>query len=141
MVSLFQAQLVMFHVSPGLAVCRQKQKRDAKKDGSTPSSQVALFLCRVRSQAQLSLEVVSGAENCWSRPLTMVMIVSNEGTSGLLPCGFLISMTCLDHFPADPAIAPARAIGHQLMTLCCSICAKERAQFWDPLMGSKYLTT
>ena len=59
----------------------------------------------------------------------------------MFPCEFFISLNCLDHFPVDPAIAPISATGHQLVTLCRSICAKERAQTLDPLMGSKYLTT
>ena len=59
---------------------------------------------------------------------------------GLVPCGFLISLNCLDHFLVDPAITPVRATGHQLVTLCRSVCAEERAQISDLLMGSKYLT-
>ena len=54
----------------------------------------------------------------------------------MVPCGFLISLNCLDHFAVDPAIAPISATGHQLVTLCNSICAEEKAQFLDPLMGS-----
>ena len=49
-------------------------------------------------------------------------------------------LTCLDHFAVDPAITPVRATGHQLVTLCRSVCAEERAQILDPLMGSTYLT-
>ena len=122
-------------------MCRQKQKWDVREDKSTPSSHVALFLCRVRSPAQLSLEVTSGTGISWSRPLTIVMMNSNEETLGLVPCGFLISMNCLDHFPVDPAIAPVRATGHQLVTLCRSVCAEERVQILDPLTESKHLTT
>ena len=140
MVSLLQLQLVIFRVSPGLAMCRQKQKWDTRQDESTPSSHEALFLCRVRSQAQLSLEVTSGAENCWSKPLTIVLMNSNEDALGLVPFGFLSPLNCLDHFPVDPAITPVRATGHQLVTLCRSICVEERAQILDPLMGSKYPT-
>ena len=49
-------------------------------------------------------------------------------------------LNCLDHFSVDPAITPVRANGHQLVTLCRSVCVEERAQILDPLMGSKYLT-
>ena len=50
-------------------------------------------------------------------------------------------LNCLDHFAVDPAITPVRAIGHQLVTLCRSVCAEERVQILDPLMmGSKCLT-
>ena len=59
----------------------------------------------------------------------------------MVPCAFLILLNCLDPFPVDPAIARINATGHQLVTLCCSICAEETAQVLDPLMGSKYLTT
>ena len=55
----------------------------------------------------------------------------------MAPCGFLIPLNFLDQFPVDPAIAPISATGHQLVTLWRSICAEERAQFSDPLMGSK----
>ena len=48
---------------------------------------------------------------------------------------------CLDNFPVDPALAPIIATGHQLVTLCRSICAEKRAQFLDPLVWSKCLTT
>ena len=46
-------------------------------------------------------------------------------------------LICLDHFAVDPAITPVRATGHQLVTLCRSVCAEEKSQFLDPLMGSK----
>ena len=49
-------------------------------------------------------------------------------------------LNCLDHFAVDPAITPVRATGHQLVTLCRSVCAEERAQILDPLMGSKCFT-
>ena len=44
---------------------------------------------------------------------------------------------CLDHFAVDPAITPVRATGHQLVTLCRSVCAEKRSQISDPPMGSK----
>ena len=49
-------------------------------------------------------------------------------------------LNCLDHFVVDPAITPVNATGHQLVTLCRSVCAEERAQILDPLMGSKYFS-
>ena len=45
-------------------------------------------------------------------------------------------LNCLDHFVVDPAITPVNVTGHQLVTLCRSVCAEERAQILDPLMGS-----
>ena len=70
----------------------------------------------------------------------MVMMISKEATSSLVPCGFLFSLNCLDNFPVDPATAPINATGHQLLTLCRPICAEERARNVDPLKGSKYFT-
>ena len=49
-------------------------------------------------------------------------------------------LKCSDHFAVDPAITPVRATGHQLVTLFRSVCAEERAQILDPLMGIKCLT-
>ena len=49
-------------------------------------------------------------------------------------------LNCLDHFVVDPAITPVNATGHQLVTLYRSVCAEERAQILDPLMGSKYFS-
>ena len=39
-----------------------------------------------------------------------------------------------DNFSADPAITTNNATGHQLVTLCRSICAEERAQVIDPIL-------
>ena len=64
----------------GAGVVSMEAELRHRRHESTPSSHVALFLCRVKSQAQLSLEVTRGVENCRSRPLTMVMIKSNEDT-------------------------------------------------------------
>ena len=44
-------------------------------------------------------------------------------------------LNCLDHFAVDPVITPVNATGHQLVTLCRSVGAEERAQILDPLMG------
>ena len=46
-------------------------------------------------------------------------------------------LNCVDHFAVDPAITPVRTTGHQLVTLCRSVCIEERSQILDPLMGSK----
>ena len=50
-------------------------------------------------------------------------------------------LNCLDHFPVDPATSPVNATGQQLVTLCRSICAEERAQILDQLLGNMYLTS
>ena len=67
----------------------------------------------------------------------MVMLSSNQDFLSLVPSGLIISLNCLDYFSVEPAIAPINATGHQLVTLYRSICAQERAQVLDPLMGSK----
>ena len=43
----------------------------------------------------------------------------------------------LDHFRNDPVATPIHATGRQLVTLCWSVCAKERAQVLEPFMSSK----
>ena len=43
----------------------------------------------------------------------------------------------LDHFSNDPVATPIHATGHQLVTLCRSVCAEERAQILEPIMSSK----
>ena len=42
----------------------------------------------------------------------------------------------LDHSSADPAITPINATGHQLVSLCRSVCAEERAQILEPIVTS-----
>ena len=88
--SLFQVQLVMVHVFLRLAMCQQRPKWDAWEGESRPSSHVVWCRCRVKNQAQLTLEATSEVKWCWSRPLTMVIWNSNEVTFGLVPYGFLI---------------------------------------------------
>ena len=44
----------------------------------------------------------------------------------------------LDHFINDPVATPIHATGHQLVTLCRSVCAEERAQILEPIMSSKW---
>ena len=51
------------------------------------ASHVVLCRCRVKNQAQLMLQATSEAEWCWSRPLTMVILNSNEDILGLVPYG------------------------------------------------------
>ena len=131
----------MVHVFPGPAMCRLKWKWGTRGDEDKLSSHAALCLCRVGSQAQLDLKVGSGAEICSRRHLTMVMVNSKWGyfRFGSLWVPHLFEF--LDHFPVDPVIAPISATGHQLVTLCHSICAEKRAQTLDPLIGSRCLTT
>ena len=88
----FQVQLVMFIVSPGLAMCRQKRRCGIREDKNTLSAHVVSFSYRVSSQAQLNLEATSKAAICWSRRLTMLMMSPIDDTLSLVPCGILISL-------------------------------------------------
>ena len=42
-----------------------------------------------------------------------------------------------DHFSNDSVATPINATGHQLVTLCRSICAEETSQILEPLRSSK----
>ena len=114
-----------------------RSRSEAIEDKNMLSSLVVLFLYRFSSQAHLNLEATRGTENSSSKPLTMVMTSPNKDTFSLVPSGILISLKYSDHFPVDPATAPINASGHQLVTLCRSIFAEQRAQILDPLIGRK----
>ena len=65
----------------------------------------------------------------------MVGIIQTEEFHSGVPRWFLISIVfVLNHFSADPAITPISATGHQLVSLCRSVCAEERAQILDPIV-------
>ena len=67
----------------------------------------------------------------------MVGIIQIEEFDSGVPRRFLISIVfVLDHFSADPAITPINATGHQLVRLCRSVCAEERAQILEPVVTS-----
>ena len=53
-------------------------------------------------------------------------------------CSSFLVLVVLEHFSNDPVATPINATGHQLLTLCRSICAEERAQILEPLLSSKY---
>ena len=42
----------------------------------------------------------------------------------------------LDQFVTDPAATVIRARGHQMVSLCCSVCEEEKAQLLSPLMNN-----
>ena len=48
-------------------------------------------------------------------------------------------LSLLDQFVTDPATTVIRATGHQMMSLCCSGCEEEKAQFLSPLMKCYFL--
>ena len=53
-------------------------------------------------------------------------------------CSSFLVLVVLDHFENDAVTTPIHATGHQLVTLCRSVCAEERAQILEPLMSRKY---
>ena len=114
------------------------RSRSETQEKTETSSHVVFFIGSTDGPSCI-LGVSSGAANCWSRPLTMVMMNWNEDNLGLVPGWFFNFLKCLDHFHVDPAIAYFGATRHQLETLCCSICAEKRAQILSPFVGSKNL--
>ena len=77
----------------------------------------------------------------------MVMNNIQEYTLSLVPLRFLNPWNFLDQFPVDPAIGPINATGHELVTLCRSICGEAGAldlytlmrnkSIWDMLRSSR----
>ena len=56
----------------------------------------------------------------------------------MLPdCSSFPVLVILDHFENDAVTTPIHATGHQLVTLCRSVCAEERAQILEPIMSRK----
>ena len=53
-------------------------------------------------------------------------------------CSSFLVLVVSDHFSNDPVATPINATGHQLVTLCRSICAEGWALILEPLMSSKY---
>ena len=45
-------------------------------------------------------------------------------------------LSVTDQFMTDPASTMIRATGHQLVSLCRSVCAEEKTQLLSPLMNS-----
>ena len=48
-----------------------------------------------------------------------------------------VCFVILHHFNNDPVATPIHATGHQLVTLCRSVCAEEWSQILEPIMSSK----
>ena len=55
----------------------------------------------------------------------------------LQDCSSFLVLVILDHFENDAVTTPIHATGHQLVTLCRSVCAEERAQILEPIMSRK----
>ena len=51
---------------------------------------------------------------------------------------FTIFLSVTDQFVTDPAATLIRATGHQMVSLCRSVCEEEKAQLLSPLMNSLY---
>ena len=65
--------------------------------------------------------------------------VLNEEFTSIVPSWlqvFTISVSFADQFGTDPAATVIRATGHQLVSLCRSVCEEEKAQWLPPLMNS-----
>ena len=50
-------------------------------------------------------------------------------------CSSFLVLVISDHFSNDPVATPINATGHQLVTLCRSISAEEKAQILEPLLS------
>ena len=55
----------------------------------------------------------------------------------LAPNSYHISCL-LDQFATDAAATVIRATGHQMVSLCRSVCEEEKAQLLSPLMNTLY---
>ena len=86
----------------------------------------------------LLVAATSAVVSCWKKPSTLVCITSGVRirVSNIAP--HFWCFVILDHFDDDPVATPIHATGHQLVTLCRSVCAEERAQILEPIMSSKY---
>ena len=63
----------------------------------------------------------------------------NEEFTSIVPSWlqvFTIFICVVDQFVADPAATVIHATGHQLVSLCRSVCEEEKAQWLPPLMNS-----
>ena len=49
---------------------------------------------------------------------------------------FTMFLSFTDQFMTDPAATMIRATGHQMASLCRSVCEEEKAQLLSPLMNS-----
>ena len=86
-----------------------------------------------------TVEVRAGS--CWSRHL-MTGNICVQMRKLLVLFQFdskYYHISCLlDQFVTDPAAIVIRATGHQMVSLCRSVCEEEKAQLLSPLMNSLY---
>ena len=54
---------------------------------------------------------------------------------------FLPNFCPSNQFVTDPAATVIRATGHQMLSLCRSVCEEEKAQLLSPLIDSQYFPT
>ena len=54
----------------------------------------------------------------------------------MMPQKLFHVLCLLDQFIIDPAATVIRATGHQMVSLCRSVCEEEKAQLLSPLMNS-----
>ena len=118
--------------------CQLKWRRGASVGVDVPSWPVVWCLLPVVPPRPLLVAATSAVVSCWKKPSTLVCITSGVRirVSNIAP--HFLCFVILDRFNDDPVATPIHATGHQLVTLCRSVCAEERAQILEPIMSSKY---
>ena len=90
-------------------------------------------------QCLLPVAATNAVESCWKGPSTMECIISDEHFQVTFHgCSKFLEFVVSNQFSNDPAVTPIIATGHQLVTLCRSICAKERAEILEALTSSRF---
>ena len=131
--------LLFSQVQLKLVTYRRRLKIEARWDENVPWPRDIWCQCLVDDRSHLSVGTATTVERWLSRCMTMVYNNAKEDFSSLDPYRFLISVNIvLNHFTVDPAITPISSTGYQLVTMCRSIYAEERAQIFEPPIGSKF---
>ena len=66
---------------------------------------------------------------------------SNEEFTSIIPSWlqfFTMFLSFADQFVTDPAATLIRPTGHQMVSLCRSVCEEQKAQLSNPLINSWY---
>ena len=80
-------------------------------------------------QCLLPAPTASVIESCWKGLSNVTSIISDGDTSvAFHDCSSFLVVVVSDQFSKDPAVTSISATGHQLVTLCWSNCAEERAK-------------
>ena len=117
---------------------RLKLKHEASLDDEVLWWHDVWSLWQVLLRCLLPVAATNAVESCWKRPSTIVCINSDgDVLEAFHDCSSFLVFVVSDHFINDPAVTPISATGHQLVTLCGSIWAGERAQYLKLLMTSR----